>query len=176
MEFVETKLKGAFIVRLKGIEDHRGFFARGWCQNEFLQHGLNPAMVQLNVGFSHRKGTLRGMHYQEQPHHEAKFVRCTRGAIYDVVVDLRLNSPTRGQWIGEELTEDNGLMLYAAEGFAHGYQTLEDNSDMYYMTTAFYAKDAARGVRYNDPAFSISWPLPVTTISDADAAWPDFRL
>ena len=175
MEFIETRLKGAFLIRLKGVEDHRGFFARAWCKDEFLQHGLNANMVQLNVGFSHKKGTLRGIHYQENPHEEAKFVRCTRGAIYDVLVDIRADSATCGQWIGEELTEDNGLMLYAPEGFAHGYQTLADNSDMYYMTTALYAKDAARGVRYNDPAFSIRWPLPVAVISDVDAAWPDFR-
>lgn len=176
MEFTETKLKGAFVVSMKRIEDKRGFFARGWCRNEFASHGLNPDMVQLNVGFSHAKGTLRGLHFQESPHAEAKFVRCTRGAIYDVVVDLRLNSDTLGQWFGIELTADNGLMLYAPEGFAHGYQALTDGADMYYMTSAFYASPAARGVRYNDPAFGIQWPLPVSVISSQDENWPDFAV
>jgi len=176
MEFTETALKGAFVVRLKKIEDHRGFFARGWCREEFAQHGLNPNMIQLNVGFSHKRGTLRGMHYQDKPHQEAKFVRCTRGAIYDVIVDLRLDSPTRGWWHGEELTAENGTMLYAPEGFAHGYQTLADNTDMYYMTTALYASPAARGVRYNDAAFGIQWPLSVAVISEPDQKWPDYRM
>src|SRR5687768_705019 len=124
MEFIETKLKGAYLVQLKRIEDHRGFFARGFCRDEFATHGLNPNMTQLNVGFSHKKGTIRGLHYQEAPHAEAKFVRCTQGAIYDVVVDLRDGSPTRGEWIGVELSADNRTMIYAPEGCAHGYQTL----------------------------------------------------
>jgi dTDP-4-dehydrorhamnose 3,5-epimerase len=130
-------------------------------------------MVQLNVGFSHRKGTLRGLHYQVPPHQEAKLIRCTRGAVFDVIVDLRPDSPTRGQWIGAELSEENSLMLYAPEGFAHGYQTLVDNTETYYLTSASYAASAARGVRYNDPAFGISWPLPVSVVSDADRRWPD---
>lgn len=176
MEFTEIKLKGAFVVRLNKIEDHRGYFARGWCQEEFKAHGLNPNMLQLNVGFSRKKGTLRGMHYQEAPHAEAKFVRCTRGAIYDVIIDLRRESPTHGQWFGAELTPDNGTMLYAPEGFAHGYQTLTDDADMYYMTTAAFARGAAKGVRYNDPAFGIPWPLPVSVISDSDLKWPDYEL
>ena len=175
MEFTETKLKGAFLVRLKKIEDNRGFFARGWCHEEFKAHGMNPNMLQLNVGFSHKKGTLRGMHYQEAPHAEVKFVRCTRGAIYDVIIDLRRKSPTHGQWFGAELTQDNGTMLYAPEGFAHGYQTLTDDADMYYMTTAMFARDSAKGVRSNDPAFGIQWPLPVSVISDPDQKWPDYR-
>lgn len=133
-------------------------------------------MVQLNVGFSHKKGTVRGMHYQDKPHQEAKLVRCTRGAIYDVIIDLCPDSPTRGQWYGAELTADNTTMLYAPEGFAHGYQTLADNTEMYYMTSATYASAAARGVRYNDPAFGIQWPLPVTVISDQDQKWPDHRV
>jgi dTDP-4-dehydrorhamnose 3,5-epimerase len=174
MEFTETRLKGAFLVGLKKIEDHRGFFARGWCHDEFARHGLNPNMVQLNVGFSHTKGTVRGMHYQEPPHDEAKFVRCTRGAIFDVIVDLRAGSPTHGQWLGVELSAENSLMLYAPEGFAHGYQTLSDDAEMYYMTSSYYAAAAARGVRYNEPAFAIAWPLPVAAISEADATWPDY--
>ena len=176
MEFTETKLKGAFLVRLKKIEDNRGFFARGWCQEEFKAYGLNPNMLQLNVGFSPKKGTLRGMHYQEAPHAEAKFVRCTRGAIYDVIIDLRRDSPTHGQWFGAELTADSGTMLYAPEGFAHGYQTLTDDADMYYMTTAMFARDSAKGVCYNDPAFGIQWPLPISVISDPDQKWPEYQL
>ena len=175
MEFKETNLKGAWVLRLKKIEDERGYFARGWCREEFMQHGLNAQMVQLNVGFSNRRGTMRGLHYQLAPHTEAKFIRCTRGAIYDVIIDLREGSPTLGRWYGVELTPDSGLMLYAPEGFAHGYQTLLDDSEMYYMTSAMYAPAAARGVRYNDPAFAITWPLAVSTISSADSSWSDFR-
>lgn len=175
MEFTETRLKHAYLVRLKRIEDQRGFFARGFCRDEFQAHGLNPNMSQLNVAFSHAKGTVRGMHYQEAPHEEAKFIRCTRGAIFDVIVDLRPGSPTRGQWVGVELTADNGLMLYAPEGFAHGYQTLADDTEMYYLTSAPYAPGAARGVRFDDPALRIDWPMPATVVSEPDRGWPDFR-
>jgi dTDP-4-dehydrorhamnose 3,5-epimerase len=174
VEFTETKLKGAFLISLKKIQDDRGFFARGWCREEFTRHGLNADMVQLNVGFSRSKGTLRGLHYQNPPQQEGKFVRCTRGAIFDVIVDLRPDSPTHRQWFGAELTADNGLMLYSPEGFAQGYQTLEADSEMYYLTSGYYLPTAARGVRYNDPAFQISWPLPVAAISDADKNWPDY--
>ena len=172
MEFVETKLKGAFLVTMKRIEDDRGFFARGWCRREFSAHALNPNMVQLNVGFSPRKGTLRGLHYQQVPDQEAKFIRCTRGAIYDVIVDLRPGSPTKGEWFGAELSAVNTLMLYVPEGFAHGYQTLTDDAEMYYLTSAYYAPASARGLRYDDPAIAISWPLPVTVVSEADRTWP----
>lgn len=175
MDFVETPLAGAFQVRMKRIEDHRGFFARGFCRDEFAQHGLNGDMVQLNVGFSHKRGTLRGLHFQVAPHAEAKFVRCTRGAIYDVIVDLRPDSPTHGKWFGTELTQANDAMLYVPEGFAHGYQTLTDEAEMYYMTTAAYAAAAAKGIRYDDTAFGITWPLEITVISDADRNWPDYR-
>lgn len=175
MEFEPTRLAGAYLVRQKKLVDARGFFARVWCSEEFRQHGLDPTIVQINTGLSHKAGTLRGMHYQEAPHAEAKFVRCTRGAIFDVVVDLRPDSSTRGQWVGYELTAENGLMLYAPEGFAHGYQTLCDDTEMYYTTTALYAGSAARGVRFDDPAFGIAWPLPVSVISDADRGWPDYR-
>jgi len=174
MEFIETKLKGAFLVSIRKIEDRRGFFARGWCEEELASHGLTAHMVQLNVAFSSTKGTLRGLHYQAPPYQEAKLVRCTRGAIFDVMVDLRPESPTHRQWFGAELSADNALMLYVPEGFAHGYQTLVDNTEMYYLTSARYAADAASGVRYNDPAFDISWPLAVSVISDADAGWPDY--
>lgn len=174
MEFNETKLKGAFVVTMKKIEDHRGYFARAWCRDEFTAHGLNPGMIQLNTGFSHAKGTLRGMHFQLAPHQEAKFVRCTQGAIYDVIVDMRPDSPTHRQWVGVELTASNGVMLYAPEGFAHGYQTLTDGAEIYYMTTALYAAGSAKGVRYNDTAFGIDWPLPVSVISTQDQNWPDY--
>jgi dTDP-4-dehydrorhamnose 3,5-epimerase len=174
MEFTATKLKGAFLVHLRKIEDHRGFFARGWCRDEFTQHGLNPGMLQLNVGFSHKKGTLRGLHVQEKPYEEAKLIRCTRGAMYDVIVDLRLDSPTLGQWIGTELTADSGVMVYAPEGFAHGYQTLIDGTEMNYMTTEVYVPGAAKGVLYSDPMLAIEWPLPVSVISDQDQKWPNY--
>ena len=174
MEFTETTLKGAFLVSIKKIVDNRGYFGRGFCRDEFAAHGLIPDMVQLNVGYSHSKGTLRGMHFQARPHREAKFVRCTRGALFDVIVDLRPDSPTRCQWYGAELTADNGQMLYVPEGFAHAYQTLKDETEMYYLTSAPYAAAAAGGVRYNDPAFGINWPLPISVISDADAGWPDY--
>jgi dTDP-4-dehydrorhamnose 3,5-epimerase len=174
MEFTETKLKGAFVVSMKQIQDDRGFFARAWCRDEFAAHGLNPDMVQLNVGYSHVKGTLRGLHFQEAPHAEAKFVRCTSGAIYDVIVDLRPDSPTWRQSFGLELSAENRLMLYAPEGFAHGYQTLTDMAEIYYMTSTPYAAQSARGVRYNDPAFGVVWPLPVSVISQPDQNWPDY--
>jgi dTDP-4-dehydrorhamnose 3,5-epimerase len=147
MIFTETNLQGAFLVEWKRIEDHRGFFARAWCKDEFGDHGLETEFLQVNVGFSPAKGTLRGLHYQEPPHSECKFVRCTRGAIYDVIVDLRSASPTVGQWFGVELRADEGKMLYAPQGFAHGYQTLEPDTEMYYMTTSRYAAGASRGVR-----------------------------
>jgi dTDP-4-dehydrorhamnose 3,5-epimerase len=173
MEFTKTRLRGAFLIGFNRIEDHRGFFARGWCCEEFAKHGL-PDMVQLNVAFSHKQGTLRGLHYQEPPHQESKLARCTRGAIFDVIVDLRPGSPTRREWIGLELTAQNGLMLYAPEGCAHGYQTLTDDAEMYYMTSTRYSPAAARGVRHDDPAFGIAWPLPVSAISEADEQWPDY--
>jgi dTDP-4-dehydrorhamnose 3,5-epimerase len=174
MEFFETRLKGAWIVQVKKIQDERGFFARGWCRGEFAEHGLNPGMVQLSVGHNILKGTLRGLHYQDPPDQEAKLVRCTRGAMYDVAVDIRPESPTCGQWVGVELTADNGTMLYSGEGFAHGYQTLLDETEMYYLTSAAYSPQTATGLRFDDPSFGIVWPLPVTVISSADRAWPAF--
>jgi len=172
--FEETRLQGAYVVDLKRIEDHRGFFARGFCVQEFQQQGLIGEMVQLNIAFSHTKGTVRGMHFQESPHAEAKLVRCTRGAIFDVIVDLRSGSPTRGQWAGFELSEQNGSMIYVPKGFAHGYQTLVDGTEMNYMTSAAYAASAAKGVRFDDPALGIQWPLVPTIVSDADRRWPDY--
>lgn len=173
MEFAETPLSGAYLIHQRRISDHRGFFARAYCQQELNAQQLTSHMVQLNVGFSPAAGTLRGLHYQEAPHAEAKLTRCTRGAIYDVIVDLRPGSPTRGRWFGTELTADNGAMLYVPEGFAHGYQTLVADTEMYYLTSAFYEPAFARGVRYDDPVLGITWPLAVTAISDADRAWPD---
>jgi dTDP-4-dehydrorhamnose 3,5-epimerase len=174
MEFTETTLKGTYLVRPQRHEDERGHFARAWCGDEFREHGLRGQMVQLNVGLSRQRGTLRGLHYQAAPHAEAKFVRCTRGAIYDVIVDLRRESPTFGKWVGAELTADNGLMLYSPEGFAHGCQSLEDNTEFYYLTSVAYVPEAARGLRYDDPVLGIQWPLPVSSISAVDRQWPDF--
>jgi len=175
MEFFETKLSGIYIVEMNKIEDERGFFARAWCQEEFEEAGLVPKTVQINVGYSERKGTLRGMHYQETPHREVKLVRCTRGVLYDVVVDLRPESPTYKKWVGVELSSENHRMMYVPEGCAHGYQTLEDDTEMVYQTSEFYAPEVATGVRYNDPEFDIEWPMPVEVISDTDADWPDFE-
>jgi len=174
MIFTETLLKGAYLIDLERKEDHRGFFARSWCRKEFEEHGLNPHLAQINLGFSGKKGTLRGMHFQVAPDAEVKVVRCTSGAIFDVIIDLRPGSATHKQWLGFDLTSRNRSMLYVPEGFAHGYQSLEDDTEMYYLTTAAYAQSSARGCRYDDPAFGIKWPLPVACISDADSAWPDY--
>jgi dTDP-4-dehydrorhamnose 3,5-epimerase len=175
MIFTATPLLGAFVVEPERQEDHRGFFARVWCHREFEEHGLNGRVVQVNVGFTLRKGGLRGVHFQLRPKQEVKIVRCTMGALYDVIVDLRLGSPTYRQWIGVELTAQSRRMLYVPAGCAHGYQTLTDNTEMYYQTSEDYTPELARGVRYDDPAFGIAWPLPVTSISDTDRSWPDFR-
>jgi dTDP-4-dehydrorhamnose 3,5-epimerase len=172
MIFKETRLKGAFSISLQKVEDDRGFFARTWCQDEFTSNGLNARLVQSNVSFNKLKGTLRGMHYQLAPHAETKLVRCTRGAIYDVIVDLREDSPTYLEWLGVELTADNRDMLYVPEGFAHGFQTLEDGAEVTYHVTEFYTPGAERGLRYDDPAVGIAWPLPVDVVSAKDAAWP----
>ena len=175
MIFTETRIPGVFIINLEQREDHRGFFARSWCQMEFKEHGLDPALVQINVGFNKRKGTLRGMHFQLSPCQEVKVVRCTMGAVYDVIIDLRPDSLTHKQWIGVELTADNHRMLYIPEGCAHGYQTVMDNTEIYYQTSQFYAPEHAVGVRYNDSAFVIAWPLKVESISDQDRSWPDYK-
>ncbi|HET9473567.1 MAG TPA: dTDP-4-dehydrorhamnose 3,5-epimerase [Steroidobacteraceae bacterium] len=175
MLFTATPLDGVFVIDLKKITDERGFFARGWCRDTLAANGLNPNQTQLNVGFSHRRGTLRGLHFQKAPHAEVKIVRCTRGAVFDVAVDLREDSATRGQWFGVELSADNHKQLYVPEGFAHGYQTLEEDSEIEYSTTHVYAAASAGGVRYDDPAFGIRWPLPVSVISDADRKWASFK-
>jgi dTDP-4-dehydrorhamnose 3,5-epimerase len=172
--FIETTLQGAFIIELDKLEDERGFFARTWCQREFAAHGLNPHLVQCNISFNRQRGTLRGMHYQAAPHEEAKLVRCTRGGIYDVIIDLRAQSPTFKHHIAVTLTAQNYRMLYVPEGYAHGFQTLEDNTEVVYQMSAFYAPDSARGVRWDDQAFGIQWPSAQRIISERDRTYPDF--
>jgi dTDP-4-dehydrorhamnose 3,5-epimerase len=173
--FSETKLKDAYILEIKKLEDNRGFFGRSWCQREFEEHGLVPCIVQANVSFNIKKGTLRGLHYQVAPHEETKLVRCTRGALYDVIIDLRPDSPTYKQWLGVELTADNYKMLYVPKGFGHGFITLEDKTEASYQVSQFYTPGAEGGIRYNDPAFDIRWPVEVTVISDKDSSWADYK-
>jgi dTDP-4-dehydrorhamnose 3,5-epimerase len=172
MIFTETILKGAFIVDLEPRGDERGFFARAFCQREFEAHGLKPVIAQANISFNYHKGTVRGLHFQSPPHAETKFVRCSRGAILDVIVDLRPESPTYLQHVAVELTADNRRGLYIPERFAHGYQVLEDNTETTYQVGEFYTPAAEGGLRYNDPRLGIAWPLPVTDISDKDERWP----
>jgi len=174
MIFSKTKLQGAFIIDPEKLEDERGFFARSWCQREAAAYGLHPQWVQCNVSFNKKKATLRGMHYQCAPSEEAKLVRCTRGAIYDVIIDLRPASSTYRQWLAVELTAENGRMLYIPEGFAHGFLTLDDNTEIFYQMSEFYVPACARGVRWNDPAFDIKWPMEASVISDKDRSYPDF--
>jgi len=174
MMFKELALGGAFRIEPERIEDQRGFFARAWCQREFAAHGLNTAVAQCSLSFNKQRGTLRGMHYQEAPCREGKLVRCTRGAVYDVIIDLRPGSPTLGHYVAEMLTADNHGILYVPEGFAHGFMTLEDDTEVAYQISEFYSAEHARGVRWNDPAFGIAWPLPVSVISERDCSFPDF--
>jgi dTDP-4-dehydrorhamnose 3,5-epimerase len=172
--FRETKLKGAFLIELEKLEDPRGFFARAWCQKEFERQGLNPRVAQCNISFNERKGTLRGMHYQVKPFAEAKLVRCTRGEIYDMIVDLRAYSPTRGNSWAEVLDSENRKMLYIPEGLAHGFLTLAENTEVFYQMSEFYAPECARGFRWNDPTFDLQWPEEAQVISDRDRDYPDF--
>jgi dTDP-4-dehydrorhamnose 3,5-epimerase len=217
MIFAETKLKGAYLIEIQKLEDDRGFFARSYCFREFEAHGLNPRVVQCNISYNAKKGTLRGMHLQVKPHEEAKLVRCTMGSIYDVIVDLRPNSPTYCQWFGVELssassqfavgssllTADSSLltrssspltahgsvvaadrspltahytMLYVPEGFAHGFITLEDDTEVFYQMSEFYAPDSGRGFRWNDPAFGFEWPMEPIVISQRDNTYPDYEV
>jgi dTDP-4-dehydrorhamnose 3,5-epimerase len=171
MLFTETKLKGAFIIDLENREDNRGFFARTFCAKEFEDHGLKPTVAQCNASFNHKKGTLRGMHYQVPPAAETKLIRCTRGAIYDVIVDMRPESPTYLSHIGVELSEDNRRALYVPELFAHGYLALTDGAEVTYQVGEFYTPGYERGLRYNDPILGIEWPTEITVISEKDAAW-----
>ena len=175
MIFTEMQLKGAFLIELQRLEDERGFFARSWCKREFDQHGLRSEFVQCNISFNRRRGTLRGMHYQIAPYEEIKLVRCTKGAIYDVIIDLRPDSQTFREWFSIELTEDNRKMLYIPEGFAHGFLTLRDNTEIFYQMSEFYMPGHAKDVRWNDPAFNIYWPIDVKVISEKDEKIPDFR-
>jgi dTDP-4-dehydrorhamnose 3,5-epimerase len=172
VKFTPTALAGVVVVDIEPIEDERGFFARSFCREEFSAHGLAPDLVQCSVSWNRRKGTLRGMHYQIAPHEEAKLVRCTQGAIYDVVLDLRKESPTRHRWVGVELTAANRRALYIAPGCAHGFQTLADDSEVFYQMSAFYHAASARGVRFDDPAFAIAWPLPNPIVSERDRGFP----
>jgi dTDP-4-dehydrorhamnose 3,5-epimerase len=171
MKFIETKLPGAFIIDMNRIEDARGFFARAFCQKEFAAHGLKPLIAQANVAFNRRKGTLRGMHFQYPPAAESKLVRCTRGSILDIIVDLRPESPTYLDHVAVELTADNHRSLYVPERFAHGYQTLEDVTETSYQVGEFYAPAHEFGLLFSDPQLGLSWPLPVGEISPKDAIW-----
>jgi dTDP-4-dehydrorhamnose 3,5-epimerase len=175
VKFGETPVPGAFLIELEPIRDERGWFARTFCAEEFSAHGLDPAVVQCNASYNERAATLRGLHYQAEPHGEAKLVRCTRGAIYDVLVDLRPESPAFCRWAGFELTPENAQMLYAPVGTAHGFMTLADDSEVLYQMSQSYVPDAARGVRFDDPAFGIEWPAAPAVISERDRSYPDFR-
>lgn len=172
MKFTETDIAGVYVLEIEPRRDERGFFGRTWCRRELEEHGLNPAVAQANVGVSERRGTLRGLHYQAPPHEEAKLVRVTRGAAFDVAVDLRPASPTYTRWFGLELTAQNLTMLYIPEGCAHGYLTLADDTELVYQTSALYEPTADRGAHYADPAFAIDWPAEIEVISDKDKSWP----
>jgi dTDP-4-dehydrorhamnose 3,5-epimerase len=174
MKFVSTPLPGAYVIELEPAFDERGFFARTWCRDEFARHGLNPSLSQCSLSWNKQKGTLRGMHYQDEPYQEAKLVRCSSGSIYDVILDLRPESATFKQWFGVELSAANHKMLYVPEGFAHGFQALEDNSAVFYQITESYRPEFARGVRWNDPQFQICWPIDEPILSPRDAGFPDY--
>jgi dTDP-4-dehydrorhamnose 3,5-epimerase len=172
--FNETKLPGVFTIDLVIQEDDRGFFARTWCREEFERHGLNHSLVQCNMSYNRKKSTLRGLHYQSAPRQEAKLVRCTRGSLYDVVVDIRPESPTFAQWIAVELTSQNRRLLYVPEGCAHGFQTLQDDTEVFYQMSEFFAPESARGIRWNDPLFGIEWPFVERIISQRDEGYADY--
>jgi dTDP-4-dehydrorhamnose 3,5-epimerase len=174
MKFCETRISGVFEICLELRPDERGFFARSWCQKEFADHGLNSKLVQCNISRNTRKGTLRGMHFQEAPFSETKIVRCTRGSVYDVVIDLRPDSKTFKNWIAVTLTEKAGNSMYIPDGCAHGFLTLTDGADVFYQMSEFYKPEAARGVRWNDSAFGIHWPAEVKVISERDRTYSDF--
>ncbi len=175
MIFTELQLPGAFLIEPTPLVDERGFFARTWCEQEFAAHGIHQQWVQCNISVNLRKGTLRGMHYQVAPHAEAKLIRCTSGALYDVLLDVRRDSPTHSQWVAVELSAANYRMLYIPAGIAHGFQTLADHTEVFYQMSAFYQADAARAVRWNDPAFAIHWPADTRTISLRDQQHPDYQ-
>ena len=175
MRFFETKLKGAFLIDLEPFEDERGFFARTWCRKEFEQHGIDSDWVQCNISSNKRKGTLRGMHYQLAPFAEAKLVRCTLGAIFDVIIDLRPGSTTYCHWISTELSAVNRRMIYIPQGFAHGFQTLLNDTEVFYQMSEFYTPEYSAAVRWNDPQFKINWPEAERTISEKDQKIEDFE-
>ena len=180
MRFQSTPLAGLRVIEPEAIEDSRGYFARIWCDEELKAHGVGTRLSQCSLSFNRQKGTLRGMHYQRAPHEEAKLVRCERGAIYDVALDIRPTSETFGQWFGIELSEANMRMLYLPEGFAHGFQTLVEDTRVHYQISEPYAPNAGAGIRYNDPELAIDWPLPAVsvelgTLSEKDTRWPDFQ-
>lgn len=175
MKFQRSNIPDVWIIEQERFADDRGYFARTWCAEEFAAHELNAGLIQCSTSFNLKRGTLRGLHYQVAPYQEDKLVRCTRGAIFDVAVDLRPDSPTYKQWVGMELTESNGLALYIPQGFAHGFQTLADNSEVFYQMAQPYQPAAGRGWRWNDPTFNISWPQTTDVIlSPKDATYPDF--
>ena len=175
MIFAATQLDDAWLIEVEPREDQRGFFARTWCRQELAAQGLDTEIAQESLSYNRDRGTLRGLHFQRSPHEETKIVRCTRGGIFDVIVDLRPRSPTYLQWQGFELTAENRKALYVPKGFAHGFQTLTDEAEIAYHISAFYAPDSAGGYRYDDPEFGIAWPLPVTAISERDLEWPPFK-
>ena len=172
MRFTNIDIAGAQVIDPVPHLDERGRFMRAWCLREFADHGIDFVPLQANMGLSSRKGTIRGMHYQVAPALEAKLVRCTQGAMFDVVLDVRPASPSFGRWYGTELTAENGRMLYLPEGCAHGYQTLVDETEMHYMASEVYTPNSARGMRFDDPTFDIDWPLPATSVSEQDRNWP----
>lgn len=174
MRFIPTPLAGAYLIEPEPVPDERGFFARTWCRNEFAENGLNPDLLQCNISYNKTRGTLRGMHYQQAPHAEAKLVRCTQGGIYDVIIDLRPDSGTFTRWFGAELTAENRNALYVPEGFAHGFITLRDDTEVLYQMTEFFHAECAAGVRWDDPVFSIQWPAEVKVISERDKSYRNF--
>jgi dTDP-4-dehydrorhamnose 3,5-epimerase len=176
MVITETKLTGAFIIELEPFPDVRGFFARAWSDREFEAAGLNARWVESNISFNKKSGTLRGMHYQSAPYEQDKLVRCTRGRIYDVIIDLRTGSPTFKHWLAVELSAENRLMLYVPGEFAHGYLTLEEDTEVFYQTSAYFAPEHGRGIRWNDPAFGIPWPTAAPILIDRDRDYQDFAL
>jgi dTDP-4-dehydrorhamnose 3,5-epimerase len=176
VKFTESSLPGAYVVDIDPIGDERGFFARTWCREEFQAFGLSGAIEQCSISLNRKRGTLRGMHYQTAPHDEVKLVRCTRGAIHDVILDLRVDSPTFCRWFAVELTGENGRTVYVPAGFAHGFQTLADESEVFYQISEPYRPEMARGVRWNDPTFQIEWPIPNPILSMRDRSFPDFSV
>jgi dTDP-4-dehydrorhamnose 3,5-epimerase len=172
LKFIETPLAGLYVVEIEPVIDDRGFFARSFCARDFRAHGLEPTLVQCNISFNNKAGTLRGLHFQAPPHEEAKLVRCTRGAIYDVAVDIRPNSHTHLKWYAAELTSENGRMLFIPQGFAHGFQTLVDKSEIFYLMSEFYQPESGRGLRWDDPILGINWPIADLIISEKDRTYP----